>query len=121
MERPLAALVALAALLCLGSTAFAQRQVETAPPARSAQISDEDLQTFAKIYVDLQKSIANHEARLADTQTEQDAREVQASFEKESVATVTRHGWSPEKYNSVVDAINGDQQLAEKAIALIDN
>jgi hypothetical protein len=121
MERPLAALVAFAAMLCLDSAAFAQRPVQNVPPTQSTRVSDEDLQTFAKIYGDLQRSIEKHEARLAAAQTEEDARAVQASFEKESVATVAGHGWSLDKYNSVVDAINGDPQLAERAVDLIDN
>ena len=60
MERPLTALAALAALLCLDSGVLAQRQVEPAPAARSAQVNDEDLQTFATIYGDLQRSVAKH-------------------------------------------------------------
>src|SRR5262245_46778141 len=120
MERPLTAFVALAAALCIGSSALAQRSVDgTAPSAQPAQVSDQELQTFAKIYVDLQESVTRHEAQLAAAQNEKEAKDVQADFEKESVATMSKHGWTLDKYNTVVKSINADPALAERAKAMI--
>ena len=121
MERLMTAFVALAAAVSLGWGALAQEPVRPAPSSQAAQVSDQDLQTFARIYEDLQISVSKHEAQMATAQTDDDARKVQASFQEESVATVAKHGWTPDKYNSVVDAIKADPQLSEKAIALIDD
>jgi len=124
MERLLTALVAVAATVWLGSNAFAQRAERSAEPAPSTQranVSDADLQTFASIYEDLQQAVSKHEAQLAAAQTEQEAAGVRASFQEESVATVSKHGWTTDRYNSVVAAITADPALTEKALALIDD
>jgi len=136
MGRQLSAFVTIVAALFVGSSAIAQRSAEPrsaepsvtprsaeqpGPATESVQISDEELQTFAKIYSDLQESISKHEAQLAAAQTEEEAGKIQAHFQEESVATVSKHGWTVDKFNSVVKTINADPALADRASALIHN
>ena len=118
MGRHLSALVMIVAALFVGSSAVAQKSTDPAPAART-QISDDELQTFAKIYNDLQQSKSKHEAMLASAQTEEEAGKIRASFEKETDATLSRNGWTADKFNSVVTTINSDPALAERASALI--
>jgi hypothetical protein len=108
------------AALVVGSSAVAQDSA--APPAQSpqsAQISDDELQTFAEIYTDLQQSKSKHEAALATAQSEEEAGKIQEDFQKESGATLSKHGWTVDKFNSFVRRINADPELAERASALI--
>jgi hypothetical protein len=108
------------AALVVSSSAMAQDSA--APPTRSpqsAQVSDEELQTFAQIYTDLQDSKSKHEAALAAAKTEEEAGKIQEDFQKESSATLSKHGWTMEKFNSFVRTINADPELAERASALI--
>jgi uncharacterized protein DUF4168 len=120
MERQLFAFVMIVAALFVGSSAVAQSPDQLPEPsARSAQISDDELQTFAKIYTDLRDSQSKHEAALAAAQTEEEAGRIQEDFRKESSATLSQHGWTPDKFNSFVRTINADPELAERARALI--
>ena len=129
MERQLSAFVMIVAALFVASSAVAQRSAEQSAPAaqpalpaeQSAQVSDDELKTFAEIYADLRESISKHEAALAAAQTEEEAGKVQAHFQEESVATVSRHGWTVDKFNSVVRTINADPALAERANTLIND
>ena len=120
MGRQLFAFVMIIAALFVGSTASAQDPAQQPPPsARTSQISDDELQTFAKIYTDLQQSKSKHEAMLASAKTEEEAGKIRASFDEETTATLSRAGWTADKFNSFVTTINADPELAERASALI--
>jgi hypothetical protein len=119
MGSQLSAFVMVVSALFVSSSAIAQSPA--APPAQTqrAQISDEELQTFAQIYNDLQTSKSKHEAALAAAQSEEEAGRIQEDFRKESSATLSKHGWTMEKFNSFVRTINADPELTERASALI--
>jgi len=120
MERQLFAFVMIVAALLVGSSAAAQAPAQLpAPSARTTQVSDDELQTFAKIYTALQESKSKHEAMLASAKTEEEAGKIRASFEQETTATLSRAGWTADKFNSFVTTINSDPELSERASALI--
>jgi uncharacterized protein DUF4168 len=120
MGRQLSAFVMIIAALFVGSSAVAQAPAQLpAPSARATQISDDELQTFAKIYNSLQESKSKHEAQLASAHTEEEAGKIRASFEEETTATLSRAGWTADKFNSFVTTINSDPDLAERASVLI--
>jgi hypothetical protein len=103
-----------------GSSAGAQDS--SAPPEQStqaAQISDDELQTFAQIYTDLQDSKSKHEAALAAATSEDEAGKIRDDFQRESGETLSKHGWTVDRFNSLVRTINADPELAERASALI--
>jgi hypothetical protein len=124
MERLSIALLAIITLV-FGSSALAQGQRERAAPpvgqGQNVQLSDADLEKFAEIYVDLSETAAKFEAELAQAKSEDDALKVQSRMQQESVAKVEQHGWTPERYVSVGDAINANPELAEKTLALIED
>jgi hypothetical protein len=119
MGSQLSAFVMVVFALFVSSSTIAQSPA--APPAQTqrAQVSDEELQTFAQIYNDLQASKSKHEAALAAAQSEEEAGRIQEDFRKESSATLSKHGWTMEKFNSFVRTINADPELTERASALI--
>jgi len=98
MERQISAFVMIIAALFVGSSAIAQSTEEPAPSSRPTQIqiSDDELQTFAQIYTDLQQSKSKHEALLASAQTEEEAGKIRASFEQETTrpCPVTAGRWT---------------------------
>jgi hypothetical protein len=120
MAVPLAVTLAFAA----AQGSFAQQPRDTpngrTPSAAVSNVSDSDLETFASIYVDLLGTASKFEAELGAAQTEEQALEIRGRAQTESVAKVAQHGWSPEKFNSVSEAINGDPALTERAVKLIE-
>jgi hypothetical protein len=113
MDRRFIATIAAVAAIALGSSAYAQQ-------APAPQPSDTELQQFADIYVDLQETAGKYEPQIANARTEQEAVDVRAKLQEESMATVTKHGWNADRYNTVARAVNADPELAEKLIALIE-
>jgi hypothetical protein len=114
--------IVLAAGLMFAANALAQERVERADPpsAQEVQLSDADLEKFADIYVDLLATVDKFEGELTNAQTEDETRQVQTRMQQESIAKVSRHGWTPEHYVAVGDAINANRDLATKTLALIE-
>jgi hypothetical protein len=118
MERRFIVMIAAAAAMTLGSAAWAQRPAQPGAPG-GEQISDADLEKFADIYVELRETADKFERQLSTAANEEQARNVQTQLQTESLATVDKHGWTPEKYNTVVEAISTDPELAQKTLDII--
>jgi len=112
------------AALAAAPVSFAQRLPDApsaqAPAAEAIKVSDAELETFAAIYVDLVDTAAKFQAEMEAAQTEQQAVDIRDRAQTESIAKVTKRGWTPEKFNLVGDAINNDPALTERAVKLIE-
>ena len=119
-----------AALLALAPQLNAQEPVPPAePPAQppspdagqpAAEVSDQDLETFADIYIELEETLTRYEEEFAAAGREQEAQETQARLQQDAFDSIAEHGWTPDQYNRVAQAINASPTLRERAIALID-
>ena len=116
------------AVVMVAAFAFATPQLSFAQQAQEAQnvrppaafaVSDMELETFASIYVDLLDTASKFDAEMKAAQSEEQALEIRGRAQTESIAKVERHGWTPEKFNSVSEAINKDPSLTDKAVKLI--
>jgi hypothetical protein len=118
----------LAAALGLGTVAVAQAPAP--PPAQApapqvdqgqaAEVTESDLATFADIYVELQATASRFEAQMSSVESEQEAQELQSRMQQESVETISAHGWTPDRYNTVAQTVNSDPNLIEQALKLIE-
>jgi hypothetical protein len=113
----------LAAALPTAHVSMAQQPAERSPepiaPSQAQPISDDELDTFATIYVDLLQTVEKYKGEMQSAQTEEEATQIQGRMQEESVEKVAQHGWTPEKFNSIADAVNNDPALSEKAVKLI--
>jgi len=117
---------AVAAALLLTGPLYAQEPAP--PPAQpvpgggepAVEVSDQDLETFADIYVALEQMLSDFEEELASAESQEEAQEAQAKLQEDAFGKIAEHGWTPDQYNRVVQAVNADAALREKAIALID-
>jgi hypothetical protein len=117
----------LAPLMAFGMAglAAAQQAPEPTPPAaqtapRASSVSEEDLDTFATIYVDLLETAAKFQEEMQNAASEEEAEDIQNRMRDESTEKVARHGWTPDKFNAVAEAINADPALAERTASLIE-
>lgn len=129
--KALFAPLAAAAMLALTPQLYAQ---EPAPPAQppaqppapgagqqqAADVSDEDLETFADIYVALEETLSQYEEDLAGATSEEEVQATQAKAQEDAFNKIAEHGWTPDQYNSVAQAVNASPTLREKAVALIE-
>ncbi len=125
-----------AAALAATPLAFAQQpgepQAPAEPPsaqspleapgaaAQSSPVSDSELETFADIYVELQDTIAEYETKLAEATSEEETFEAQSEMQRQGMQAIEEHGWTPEQYNRIVQAMSVDSALLERAIQFID-
>lgn len=129
MRRCRGPLIAAAAVLLYGPLAQAQEPAPppAEPPAPGAdtgaaeQITDEELETFADIYIELEETLSAFEEELAAAENEEEAQQAQVRMQEKSFATIENHGWTPTQYNRVVQAVNNDPNLLQKAVALIED
>ena len=129
MRRCRGPLIAAAAMLLYGPLAQSQQpaQPPAEPPAPGAdtgaaeQITDEELETFADIYIELEETLSAFEEELAAAENEEEAQQAQVRMQEKSFATIENHGWTPTQYNRVVQAVNNDPNLLQKAVALIED
>ena len=121
--RTSALAIAAGVALVASQVSFAQPapQSPRAPSAAAAStVSDAELETFASIYVDLLDTAAKFDAEMKAAQTEEQQLAVRSKVQTESIAKVEERGWTPEKFNSVSEAIDADPELTQKAVALIE-
>lgn len=112
-------------LLALGAANFAAAQERAPAPAapqaqQPAQVSEEELDTFATIYVDLLATATKFQEEMQNAASEEEAATIQDRMREESTEKVARHGWTPDKFNAVAEAINADPALAERTATLIE-
>lgn len=100
--------------------AFALATAQISFIQAQAAVSDADLETFATIYVDLLDTATKAETELQSAKSEEEAQQIRTRVQSESVEKVAKRGWTPEKFNTVGDAINSDPVLTEKAVKLIE-
>jgi hypothetical protein len=93
---------------------------QPALPEQPLDVSISDLDTFADIYVELQEVATEYDSRMAAAESQEEAQELQMEMVEESIQTIESHGWTPERYTSVAEAINTDPNLHQEAIALIE-
>jgi tRNA G37 N-methylase Trm5 len=109
--------------LAAAPVSFAQQSPvpsERPPSTATMAVSDAELETFTTIYVDLLDTAEKFETEMKSAQTEEQALAIRERIETESVEKVAKRGWTPQKFNSVGDAINNNPDLADKAAKLID-
>jgi hypothetical protein len=107
------------------SALFAQQQPSPHAPAQpEAQqpiaVSDAELDTFATIYVDLLQTVAKFKQEMQSAHSDQEAQGVRGRMQEESVAKLAKRGWTPEKFQSMTEAVNRDPALGEKVAKLIE-
>jgi hypothetical protein len=127
-SRSLARLSLFAAAFVLAPAALAQQPAEppASPPAAAApeqavEVSDQEIETFATIYVDLQETADKFEQEMAEVESEQEAQEVQTKMQQESIEKLDKHGWTADQFNRVAQAVNQNPALIEKTLQAIED
>jgi hypothetical protein len=97
-----------------------------APPrqpsrAEPTNVSDKDLRAFVKAYVEYQKIRQNYEPKMNNTRDEKEKQRIQREGDDKVKQALERQGLTPQAYNRLFTAVNGNPQLRQKALALIND
>ena len=83
------------------------------------EVSDKELQSFAKAYVEVQKIRNSQQGSLKNTPDPQQAQKIQQETNAEMAKAVQKQGFTPEAYTQILATVNGDNVLSKKALELI--
>jgi hypothetical protein len=108
------------------SVLYAQSSAQppsTGQPTPQAQprkdVSEKELQSFAKAYVEVEEIRTSHQASLSQVEKPEQAQKIQQEANAKTVKAVEKQGLTPETYNHILTAVNSDETLAKKALDLI--
>lgn len=99
----------------------AQPQPPTMPaaPTEAVEVTEDHLDTFATIYVDMEASRAKLHERAEATESPEEKAEIQQELNQKFVAIIEDNGWTLERYNQVAQTLNADEKLRKRAVELI--
>ena len=90
-------------------------------PAETTNVSDKDLRAFVKAYVEYQKIRQNYEPKMNNTRDEKEKQKIQREGDDKVKQALEKQGLTPQAYNRLFVAVNGNPQLRQKALALIND
>lgn len=119
LGRFVTAVVLFSVALSLGSVWGADTAPKQTPAPDQTNVSDKDLRAFAKAYVEYQKIRQDYEPKLNNTRDEKERVKIQREGDDKVKQALDKQGLSPQGYNRIFVAVNGNPQLRQKALALI--
>lgn len=87
---------------------------------RAESLSQTELETFADIFVELEKTSTKYEMELATVASEREARVLQTEMQREEQQALEKRGWTQAKFEAVSEAVNSSPELLQRTLKLID-
>lgn len=109
-------------LLLLAAPATAQQQgapQQQAPPP-DVEVDDQELETIAEAYVDVQSLTDEYNQRIQQAESAEEAQSLQAEYAEKATSTVEDQGLSIDRYDNVVRAATVDEELRDRLLAQIE-
>ncbi len=83
-------------------------------------ISDKDLKTFVKTYVEIQKIRLAYEPSLKNAKGPEESQKIQKEAESKVEKVFKKEGLSVATYNQIFTTVNGSEELRKKTLKLIE-
>jgi Domain of unknown function (DUF4168) len=119
-NRIVPAAMALLIGLWVAPAATAQEAPKTDASQKQANISDKELKSFAKAYVDYHKIRQSYEKQLNNIQDPAEKEKVQREGNAKVSKALEKQGLTAESYNRLFSAVNNNEQLRKKTLKLIE-
>lgn len=117
-------LTALMMMVAYTSNATAQEVPETAPvqePApAAAELTDDELRTFARAYVEVQELGLEHQAARVTASSAEEAEALDQRAQADMTAALESHGITVEEYAETVQALNDDPELQARFGSILE-
>ncbi|MFW6192550.1 MAG: DUF4168 domain-containing protein [Gemmatimonadota bacterium] len=114
-----AAAAALAGAVLLSAPGTAQEQ-QQAPPQQETEVSDDELETFAEVHIDVQDIREEMNRTVQESEDPEEAQAAQQEANQEMVSVIEDHDMTPERYTQISQAINQDPELQEELQKLVE-
>jgi hypothetical protein len=90
------------------------------PPKQQANISESQLRSFAKVYVEVEKIRQTYEPRLKEAKDPQESNAIQKDAVSKMQKALTKEGLTEESYSQIFEIARADESLRKKLIDLIN-
>ena len=97
-----------------GGQASAPKKAGSGPSGPDLDLSDSDVQKFAKARKKVKSVRDDYSDQLRNTEDTEKAREIQAEMQEEMLQAVKDAGMSAQKYNQVSQAAMQDEELRKR-------
>lgn len=109
-----------AAALTFAGAAAAQNQAPTPQQQAPAQVSDQELKSFAEATVEVQKISQDYEPRIQSAPDQQAGQELRQQAQAEMVSAVEAKGLTVEKYQEIYHLAQLDPQVRQRVASMIE-
>jgi Domain of unknown function (DUF4168) len=106
-----------ASLLAIPHSALSQQPSDTNQPSG---IGEDQLRSFARAYVGVEKVRESYEPQLMKNQDPQRSREIEKEAISKIDEVIAQEGFTPESYSRLVQTANADNELRKKILDLIN-
>ena len=90
-------------------------------PAAPTEVSEQELQAFAKSYVEFHKMRTIYEPQVGVAKTPEEKTRIQQEAVAKFSSVLEREGLTMERYAALYKAVNGNERLREKVLKLIED
>jgi len=85
----------------------------------AAQIDDEHLRNFAKVYVQVEKIRQEYEPRAKEAANPDEGKQIQQEAQTKFRDALTKEGMTAENYSQIFEVARADQEVRKKVLQMI--
>jgi hypothetical protein len=98
----------------------AEAQDSPKPSQMSTNLSDKELRSFAKAYVEYHNLRQAYEKQIVATQDAKQKEKLQREGDAKVSKALEKQGLTPQSYNRLYTTVNNNEQLRRKALKMIE-
>ncbi len=120
LNRIAVAVVALAVGAVFASPAEAQIPGDQPGAQEVPEIPQEDLETFADIYIDVDEVRQDLEMRMGAADSPEEAQQIQQEANELMTGIVEEHGMTVERYTEITEVLNADPEQHQEFVEILE-
>ncbi len=119
-NREVIGVLAVCSVIAVTAPLSAQEAREQTQVAAPSTVSDKSLRAFANAHVEYHKIRQSYEARLGKVQDPKEREKLQREGDLKVKQALEKQKLTPQSYNRLFTAVNGNEQLRRTVLKLID-
>jgi len=88
-------------------------------PKQQTNVNDEQLKSFAKVYVQVEKIRQTYEPRVKEAPGPDEGKQIQQEAQSKFQEVLTKEGLSEENYTQIIEMARADDSLRKKVLQMI--
>lgn len=98
---------------------FSKPALSQEPPKQQTNVDENQLRSFAKVYVEVEKIQQSYEPRLQEAPSPQESKQIQQEAVKKVQAALTKQGLTQENVKQILEVARADEGLRKRLLQMI--